>query len=104
MKFYSLKRHKDFNRVYRRGLHFSSKNFVLYVLKNRYRCTRLGISASKKVGCAVKRNRVRRVVKEAFISIDSQLRLDIIVVAKPNSVFLKTPDVIYEINKVLHKV
>ena len=104
MKFYSLTRNKDFNRVYKRGLRFSSKNFVLYLLKNKYRYARLGISASKKVGCAVSRNRVRRIVKEAFVNMESQITMDIVVVAKPSSVSLKMPDVVLEINGVIKKV
>lgn len=104
MKFYSLKRNKDFNRVYRRGLHAGSKNFVVYLLNNKYRYTRLGISASKKVGCAVKRNRVRRVVKEAFLKIDLNLKSDIVIVAKSGSVALKMQDTVLEIIHLIQKL
>ena len=39
---------------------------VLYVLKTRAKQTRVGLTATKKVGCAVRRNRARRVMKAAI--------------------------------------
>ena len=104
MKFCSLKRNKDFSRVYRKGLHAGSRNFVLYLLNNKFKYTRLGISASKKIGCAVKRNRVRRVVKEAFLQINFNLKSDIVVVARSNSVTLKTQDVFSDIVRLIQKL
>lgn len=104
MKFCSLKRNKDFSRVYRKGIHAGSRNFVVYLLNNRCKYTRLGISASKKVGCAVKRNRVRRIVKEAFSQINLGLKNDIVVVARSGSVTLKTQNVICEILGIMKKI
>jgi len=104
MKFCSLRRNKDFSRVYRKGLHAGGKNFVLYSLNNKYKYTRLGVSASKKVGCAVKRNRVRRVVKEAFLQIDSNLQNDIVIVARPHSITLKMQDAMIEIIRLIEKL
>ncbi len=42
------------------------KRLVLYYRKNRYSFTRLGITVSPKIGCAVTRNRVRRLLKENY--------------------------------------
>ena len=39
---------------------------MLYVLKTRAKQTRVGLTATKKVGCAVQRNRARRVMKAAI--------------------------------------
>ena len=47
---------------------------VLYVLKTRAKQTRVGLTATKKVGCAVQRNRARRVMKAA---IDEHLNYNI---------------------------
>jgi ribonuclease P protein component len=62
----SLKKNRDFSRVYRKASFLSTKNMVLYVLNNRYDIKRLGITIGKKVGKAVKRNRIRRLVKENY--------------------------------------
>ena len=51
------------------------------------RAPRLGLSVSKKVGDAVTRNRIRRVLREEFASRAGNVpgRLDIVVIARPGS-------------------
>jgi ribonuclease P protein component len=63
-----LTRREDFNKVYRHGKSSANHQFVVYMMAqpaavegNSYR---LGISVSKKVGNAVVRNRIRRLLKE----------------------------------------
>lgn len=64
---YRLTRRSDFSKVYRHGKSTANRQFVLYCLKNEEaEHFRLGISVSKKVGKAVVRNRMRRLVKEIF--------------------------------------
>lgn len=60
-----LMKKEDFNKVYRYGKSIANRQFVLYFLpKAQQEDFRLGISVSKKVGNAVVRNRLRRLVKE----------------------------------------
>lgn len=62
---YRLAKKKDFNRVFRFGKSVANHQFVLYQNNQPSIHTfRLGISVSKKVGNAVVRNRIRRLVKE----------------------------------------
>ncbi len=64
-KQFRLRDKRDFSRVYRHGKSVANYQFVLYINRNsRIEQFRLGISASKKIGNAVVRNRVRRLVKE----------------------------------------
>lgn len=64
-KDYRLAKREDFNRVYRHGKSMANHQFVLYYLARPGQAQfRLGISASKKIGNAVVRNRIRRVIKE----------------------------------------
>jgi ribonuclease P protein component len=61
-------RHRtEFKRVYEQGKKIRSASFVLYLLHNhqQHHC-RLGITASKKLGNAVLRNRCKRLVRELF--------------------------------------
>jgi ribonuclease P protein component len=60
-----LRRKEDFNKVYRHGKSAANHQFVIYYKKQSNSIPfKLGISVSKKVGTAVVRNRIRRVVKE----------------------------------------
>jgi ribonuclease P protein component len=64
-KNYRLAKREDFNKVYRYGKSTANHQFVLYYLAQpKHEHFRLGISVSKKVGNAVVRNRIRRMVKE----------------------------------------
>ncbi|MFC5469420.1 ribonuclease P protein component [Cohnella suwonensis] len=60
-----LRKREDFNKVYRFGKSFANSQFVVYWRKRSDRANfRLGVSASSKLGNAVVRNRLRRMVKE----------------------------------------
>ncbi|AJY77639.1 ribonuclease P protein component [Paenibacillus beijingensis] len=60
-----LRNRDDFSRVYRGGKSFANGQFVVYWSRQPAATPfRMGISASKKIGNAVVRNRMRRVVKE----------------------------------------
>ncbi len=62
---YRLKRRNDFRRVFRAGDSFANRQFVVYVFpRTEPHPTRIGISVSKKVGKAVVRNRIKRLIKE----------------------------------------
>ena len=62
----SLTENSAFKRVYGRGKTLVSPFVILYYHKNRQQTRRLGITASKKYGCAVERNYARRRIKEAY--------------------------------------
>jgi ribonuclease P protein component len=56
----------EYRRVYRFGFHVSSERFGCYVLQNRLRRSRLGLSVSRKYGDSHIRNRMKRLLREAF--------------------------------------
>ena len=64
-EFVTLNKNKDFIRAYSKGKSFVSPVLVIYVIKNREKNVRIGITASKKIGNAVQRNRARRVIRES---------------------------------------
>lgn len=80
----SLKKNKDFQRVYRKGRSYANKLLVMYVLKNDSECNRLGISVSKKVGNSVVRHHVTRLIRESYRLQEEVFNsgLDIVVVAR----------------------
>ena len=69
MRHTPLTRNNEFSRVYSRGNAYVHPHMVLYVCKNRARRTRVGLTATKKVGNAVTRNRARRVVRAALCAV-----------------------------------
>jgi ribonuclease P protein component len=56
----------EFKRVLRNGERQSTKHFKVFFFLNQTHKQRLGITASKKVGNAVKRNRIKRILREFF--------------------------------------
>lgn len=64
-KEYRLKRRNDFRRIFRIGTSTANRQFVVYhCVRREQGPTRIGISVSRKVGNAVVRNRIKRLIKE----------------------------------------
>lgn len=62
----SLKENYLFRRLYRRGDSLANAYFALYARKNNSAENRMGITVSGKMGCAVRRNKVRRRIREIY--------------------------------------
>lgn len=56
----------EFNQVYRSGRRLRGQGFALIYLAGDQDKSRLGISVHRKVGNAVRRNRIKRIVRETF--------------------------------------
>jgi ribonuclease P protein component len=81
-----LSRSAEFERVYRQGRSTANRHLVLYAFPNpSTQAPRLGLSVSRKVGGAVARNRVKRLLREAFAQHEQELSpgQDLVVVARP---------------------
>lgn len=63
---YRLKKEKDFNLVFGKGKRLYSRNLTLLYLKSDQ--LKVGYAVSKKHGGSVKRNRIKRLLRESFRS------------------------------------
>jgi ribonuclease P protein component len=88
-----LSRSAEFERVYRQGRSKANRFFVLYSFPREGAADdgddgpRLGLSVSRRVGGAVERTRVKRVLREAFWLESEALPVgaDYVVVARPEA-------------------
>ncbi len=67
---------------------------------------RIGITASKKVGNAVVRNRIKRLVREYFRLNKKKIKklIDINVIVRKNSAYLNTKEVFSALEDIFEKV
>ena len=79
---------------------------VVYALKNRRGQRRLGLTATKKVGKAVQRNRARRVLREAWRQLEDQFPAgyDYVLVARVRTAHVKTQEVARGLQAALKKL
>lgn len=83
----SLKKNRDFQKVYRKGRSLANKYLVMYILENGTDRNHLGISVSKKVGNSVVRHHLTRLVRESYRRNEESFQrgLDLIVVVRPGA-------------------
>ena len=80
----SLNKNELFLQVYKKGKRSYHKNFTLYYLPNGMPGNRLGVKTGKKLCGAVQRNRIRRLVKESYRLLESEIKTgyDLVFAAK----------------------
>lgn len=95
-KFPVLNENTQFRTLYYRGKSQVHPALVTYVRRNRLGYARAGITAGKKIGNAVVRNRCRRVIREAYRALFPSVRggWDIVFVARGRTAALKSTQVL----------
>ena len=92
MKNIAIKENHLYNKAYKRGKSFVGKSIAVYVLKDyaaerlakanpeKKQVNRLGLSVSKKLGGAVVRNRVKRIIRAAYDAQKAELKTGFLIV------------------------
>jgi ribonuclease P protein component len=94
-----VRKRAEFTRIQQGGARVSTRTFVLVVSgRPDQGPARLGITASRKIGGAVTRNRAKRLVREAFRTVGELFPpgIDLVVIVRKPPETMKTADVVAE--------
>ena len=113
MKYTTLKEHHLYNKTFQKGKRFSGRFVSVFVLRD-YAAKRLmienpekkyynrfGVSVTKRVGGAVQRSRVKRILRAGYRAVEPELKTGFLVVVSPRDGILKakSTDVECELRK-----
>ena len=103
-----LHKKKEFQKVFDEGKVFNNEQIKVFALLNNSPVSRLGLVVGRKFGNAVKRNRFKRIFREAYRLNKNLLQngIDLIILPRPglvelslNSIEEKFVDLLTQINK-----
>ncbi|GAF66341.1 ribonuclease P [Bacillus sp. TS-2] len=101
-----IKKNDEFSLVFNEGVSIANRQFVIYALsKEGQELFRLGLSVSKKIGNAVTRNRVKRMIRAFFQENRERLHshYDYVVIARKPVSNMTYSEVESSLNHVLRK-
>ncbi len=120
MKFTAIRENHLFSKAYRGGKKAGGATCSVYVLKDRQArrymlarpdkryVNRIGISASKKIGGAVERNRAKRVIRESLRQIMAERKIRtgylVVIAAREKATECKMQDVKRDLQRALTKL
>lgn len=85
LKKYRIKKREDFKEIFQKGKRLFSFFYVIIYKKNNLTYSRIGISVSKKIGKAYKRNYEKRIIREFFRKNKNLIKsYDLIVIKNKN--------------------
>lgn len=108
MKYRAISENHLYSKAYKKGKKIAAKHVVIYVLPDRHASrlkkenpkkqliNRVGLTVSKKIGGAVTRSRVKRIIREGYRLTDKQYGIKkgnlVVLVARDSAVGAKSTD------------
>ena len=77
-----IKKSEQFQKIIKNKKLFPSKFFYIYITKNEENIYHFGLSVGKKIGNAVRRNKVKRQLREIISENDYQKNIDCIIIVR----------------------
>ena len=105
-KKFRLRKQKDFDRISKEGVYFSEHCLLMKAMRNDLEITRFGFIVSNKIsGVAAKRNRIKRLLREAVRSSRDKLKegYDCLFIAKGSIVEKESEEIKWTVEKLLRK-
>ena len=113
MKYTTIKEHHLYNKTFQRGTRYSGRYVSVFVLRDlaakrlarenpeKKLYNRFGVSVTKRVGGAVQRSRVKRILRAGYRAIEPELKTGFLVVVSPRDGILnaKSTDVERELRQ-----
>ena len=113
MKYTTLKEHHLYQKTFQRGARYSGRYLSVFVLRDyaakrlakenpqKQAYNRFGVSVTKKVGGAVQRSRVKRILRAGYRAVEPELKVGYLVVISPREGILsaKSTDVEHELRR-----
>jgi ribonuclease P protein component len=100
----SLTGKRDFELVFKEGVCLASQYLVIYARMNQLNIKRLGLSVSRKLGSAVMRNRIKRLLRESMRTVLEEIPsgCDVVIIAKKSSTKGRLDDFTRDIRRFFH--
>lgn len=101
-----LRKRTEYLHVSQHGKKVQNQHFLAYFSPNKENASRLGITVTKRIGNAVTRNRIKRIVREHFRlnQKEAQPYLDINVIAKKHAVTLTSEHLFHSLSDLFEKI
>ena len=118
MKYTTLKEHHLYNKTFQKGKRYSGKYLSVFVLRDfaakrlmkenpeKKYYNRFGVSVTKKIGGAVQRSRVKRILRAGYRAVEPEIKTGFLVVVSPRDGILsaKSTDVERELRRGFEKI
>lgn len=103
---YRLRKPRDFSRVYSKGVSTASRLVVVYALPSQVDSVRVGVAAGKKLGNAVVRNRIKRIIRAALREARPNIKLgyDLVVIGRSGATGVKTQEITKDLYKLFRRL